>query len=448
MAELTGPEVDHRAGRPGTEPGAAEQGVGAEHVAEPARERGVPADAAFVLRCPRCGRDGTGTSGCPHCRAEGVAVNLEPPLADLTAHDLAAFPGGPWGWRETVPIPGGAAVVTLGEGNTPNVWLPPRPDGRGVWLKNEAANPTLTHKDRYMAAAMATARAQGFETVIAASSGNAGASAAAYAARAGLRCVVVTKSSLPPAIHAQILAAGAVVVGFDDSVARNNTMRQAVEQLGWFPLTNFVEPGAGGHPYAIEGLKSIAYELARDFGDELGAVVVPTSRADLLSGVSRGFKEIVAAGLLRACPRLIAAEPSVAPAFSTALARPGLRDQETTQIPYVGSAAFSIGSDVANWQGLQALRDSGGEAVAVDEATFLDEYRRCAAEDGIFIEASSAVAVSVARGVAGPGTVVALGTSSGLKDLDLALRGAPDLPVIEENLDELQRVVADAAKRA
>ncbi|SDS53690.1 Pyridoxal-phosphate dependent enzyme [Jiangella sp. DSM 45060] len=198
-----------------------------------------------------------------------------------------------------------------------------------------------------MAAAVATARASSSTTVIAASSGNAGASAAAYAARAGLRCIVVTTSSLPPVIHAQILAAG-----------------------------------AGGHPYAVEGLKSVAYEVARDLGDTLGAVVVPTSRADLLAGT---------------------------------------------------------GSDVANWQGLQALWNSGS-AAAVDEADFLAEQRRAAAQ-GLFLEASSAVALAAARRLPSDGAVVAIGTASGIKDIDLVLREAPPLHVIGESLAELRDLV-------
>lgn len=394
-----------------------------------------------TLRCPRCGRDGTGTAGCPACRADGVAVNLELPLADLRGRDLASYPGGPWGWPGTVPLPPDADPVTLGEGNTPNVRLD---DPAGVRVKNEGANPTHTHKDRYMAAAVATARAGGSTTVIAASSGNAGASAAAYAARAGLRCIVVTTSSLPPVIHAQILAAGAVVVGFPDSVARNNVMRRAVDELGWFPLTNYVEPGAGGHPYAVEGLKSVAYELARDLGDTLGAVVVPTSRADLLAGIGRGFAELVAAGLLRAAPRLVAAEPSASAAYVRALAKTGRAAQERTEIPYVSTAAFSIGSDVANWQGLQALWNSGGSAVAVDEADFLAEQRRAAAQ-GLFLEASSAVALAAARRLPSDGAVVAIGTASGIKDIDLVLREAPPLHVIGESLAQLRDFVESSA---
>ncbi|NDL56156.1 pyridoxal-phosphate dependent enzyme [Phytoactinopolyspora sp. XMNu-373] len=378
-----------------------------------------------------------------------MTVNLELPLTDLRGHDLASFPGGPWGWEGAVPVPPGTGVVTLGEGNTPAVWLAPRPGRPEVWLKNEAANPTMSHKDRYMAAAVTTARAQGADTVIAASSGNAGASAAAYAARAGLRCVVVTKGSLPAAIHAQIVAAGAVVAGFPDVVARNGTMQQAVEQLGWFPLTNYAEPGPGGHPYAIEGLKSIAYELARDFGDELHTVVIPTSRADVLSGVHRGFKELVNAGLISASPRLVAAEPSRAAAFSTALQKSDRSEQERTRVHYGPSAAFSVGSDVANWQGLQALWDTDGEAIPIDPDEFMDEYRACAAADGIFMEASSAVAVAATRHLTtspGSGVVVALGTSCGLKDLDLALSDAPELPVLDNGLDDLVPLVDQASR--
>ncbi|MEV4440064.1 pyridoxal-phosphate dependent enzyme [Streptomyces sp. NPDC049577] len=376
------------------------------------------------LHCPRCGAAAEDLSGCAPCRAEGVGVNPVPPPADLSGLSLADFPGGPWGWPSAMPVPG--PPVTLGEGATPHLALEgpngsngaDGADGTGLWLKYEGANPTGSHKDRAMAVGAAAARAAGADTVVAASSGNAGASAAAYAARAGLRCVIFTTDRVPGPLRAQIDALGAIRVVRRDLAARNAAMREAVERFGWYPLTSFVAPSPGGNGYANEGYKSVAYEIARDFGDRAGTVVVPTSRADLLAGIGRGFRELREAGLLGRLPRLVAAEPAGAAPFTAALARAGRAEQERVRVASVPSPAFSLGEETPCWQGLDALWRSDGSAVAVPTEDFMAEHRALGA-GGIFLEPSSAVAVAAARGLAREhrdGAVIAIGTATGLKD--------------------------------
>src|SRR5262249_48958311 len=153
---------------------------------------------------------------------------------------------------------------------------------------------------------------------------------AAYAARAGLRCVVLTTPAIPAVLAGQITAFGAALVAYQDTAARDAMMAAAVAELGWYPLTSCGTPGAGSNTYAIEGYKSIAYELARALGAAFAAVVVPTSRADLLAGIERGLRELVKAGLLPRMPRLIAAETATAAAFSAALRHSDRSVQEHT----------------------------------------------------------------------------------------------------------------------
>ncbi|MEU2511231.1 threonine synthase [Streptomyces syringium] len=373
------------------------------------------------LHCPRCGTGAEDFSGCGACRAEGIGANPVPPLADLSGLSLRTYPGGPWGWPSTLPVTG--PPVTLGEGGTPNVRVPLTEGADGddggdgeLWVKYEGANPTGSHKDRAMSVGVAAAVAAGADTVAAASSGNAGAAAAAYAARAGLRCVVFTTDEVPEPLRAQIDALGAVRVVRKDSPTRNAAMREAVERFGWYPLTSFAAPSPGGNAYANEGYKSVAYEIARDFGDRVSAVVVPTSRADLLSGIERGFRELRTAGLLSRVPRLVAAEPDAAAPFTAALARSAPEEQERTSVPYRPSPAFSLGEERPTWQGLDALRRSDGSAVAVPTEVFMAEHRSSGAR-GLFLEPSSAVGVAVARRWVREhgGLVVAVGTATGLK---------------------------------
>ncbi|MCC3775389.1 pyridoxal-phosphate dependent enzyme [Streptomyces sp. UNOB3_S3] len=371
------------------------------------------------LRCPRCGAAARDFSGCAACREEGIGANPVPPLADLSGLSLETYPGGPWGWPSALSAPV-AAPVTLGEGGTPVIPLPEGgPDG--LWVKYEGANPTGSHKDRAMAVGVAAALAAGADTVAAASSGNAGAAVAAYAARAGLRCVVFTTDQVPEPLRAQIDALGAVRV-VRDFATRNAAMQEAVERFGWYPLTSYASPAPGGNAYANEGYKSVAYELARDvpgLREGAGAVVVPTCRADLLSGIARGFRELRAAGLVAGTPRLVAAEPAGAAPYTAALALAERADQERVSVDPVPSPAFSLGESRPVWQGLDALWGADGAALAVPTEEFMAEHRALAAR-GLFLEPSSAVGVAAARRVAreraGGGPVVVIGTATGLKD--------------------------------
>ncbi|MFC5724314.1 pyridoxal-phosphate dependent enzyme [Streptomyces gamaensis] len=390
------------------------------------------------LTCPRCGTTAEDLSGCAACRAQGVGANPVPPLADLTGFRLADFPGGPWGLPAALPVPGEyAAAVGLGEGGTPNVRIPHGGSAGGeLWVKYEGGNPTGSHKDRAMTVGVAAALAAGADTVVAASSGNAGAAAAAYAARAGLRCVVFTTPKVPETLRAQIDALGAVRVVREDFAARNAAMRAAVGRFGWYPLTSFAAPPAGGNGYANEGYKSVAYEIARDFGERVTAVVVPVSRADLLSGIARGFRELRSAGLLARTPRLVAAEASAAAPYAAALARSGRAEQERTTVVDGPSPAFSLGGQRPTWQGLDALWRFDGAALAVPTGEFMAEHRRLGAR-GLFVEPSSAVAVAAARRWADArgGTVVAIGTATGLKDTASVRAPAAPVPELAELTD-------------
>ncbi len=366
------------------------------------------------LSCPRCRRAGDGYAGCPRCRAEGVPVNLVPPPADLGGVDLRGYPGGPWGIPQAMPVPERGSMA---EGDTPCIELV-NEDDRILWIKDETRNPTGTHKDRAMSVGVAAAVEAGASTVVAASTGNAGASAAAYAARAGLRCVVLTMATIPRVVAAQITALGATLAAYPDRTTRNRMMTEAVRELGWYPLTNYELPCSGDNPYANEGYKSIAYELARDLGSDVDAVVVPTSGADVLAGIERGYRELLAAGLVDRVPRMVAAETATGAPFTAALSHADRAAQERVTVEDTGSPAFSIGSTNPTWQGLNALWRTNGEAIAVDVDDYMTERTTLPATTGFHLESSSAVSVVAARRVLGNARrVVALATGSGLKDL-------------------------------
>lgn len=380
------------------------------------------------LTCLRCGAPGTGCAGCDRCASEGLYVNLVPPLSDLRGRDLASYRGGPWAWRDTLPLLPETEPVTLGEGDTPCFRIGGTDALADVWIKNEGANPSWSHKDRAMSVAVAKAVESGAEVVVAPSSGNAGLAAAAYAARAGLRAVIVTYGPLPPVFQALLEHNGALLIAAPDFETRSRITTVGIEELGWYPLT-FTDARVGGNPYGNAAYKSIAYELARDIGDDLGAVVIPTSRADLMSGVARGFEELVAAGLMSRFPAIVAAEEAGGAAFSAALAHADPAEQDRMTIERKSSAAFSIGSDSAHWQGLWALRISHGWAVPVEEPDYLRVQAEVGRTIGLAVEAAAAVAIAASPQVAErvDGAVVALSTSIALKDPAVIAveRGAP-----------------------
>jgi threonine synthase len=401
--------------------------------------------------CPRCEYRGSGYTGCPRCAEEGLYVNYILPLQDLRGRDLSRFEGGPWGWRDTLPLAPTSATVTLGEGDTPCFPLETTA-GDDIWLKNEGANPTWSHKDRAACVAVAKALELGATTVVAPSTGNAGLATAAYAARAGLRAVILTLEYIPPSYQALMASIGASLVAFKADGSRYDMAMAAVEELGWYPVV-YVDPRVGGNPYGNTGYRSVAYELARDFGDELAAVVAPTARADLLSGIACGFEELVAAGLLSSIPRLVAAEVDTGAAFSTALALDDPDEQDRVEIERGESAAFSIGSERAHWQGLRAIRISGGWAVSVDQETFLAEQSRVATETGLVIEAAAAVSVAAARKVAKEvdGVTVAMSTGAGSKDPVILSRSKEPLTILPADPAKLaefveSRVMTGASK--
>ncbi|WP_052206964.1 pyridoxal-phosphate dependent enzyme [Sinomonas humi] len=311
--------------------------------------------------------------------------------------------------------------VSLGEGNTPLVHLQslgPRLGLDGLYLKNESTNPTWSHKDRLCASAVTAARALGAQTVAAASTGNHGVSLAAYAARAGLRCVISTISSVPDTMKILMEAYGAELQVVEDWNERYQLIADGVRDEGWFACSNSTAVPVGSTPYGVDAYKTIAYELWEQFGGApIGAVVVPAGYGDCLAGIVRGFEDLRTAGLLEAWPKFIAAE-----VFGRITQ--SLKSIEPTTGPYGVSptAAFSIGGAYTTHQALYALRTSGGTAVSVSEDEILETQASLASLEGFYAEASSCVAVAAAKIACRSGLIssnlpsVVVSTSTGLKD--------------------------------
>jgi len=376
------------------------------------------------LGCPGCGTrldpgDPAVHLGCPACRAAGTPVNLvcllDPQRVARAFDRPPDRRAGVWAWADALPVPARYGSP-LGEGGTPLVAAPRLGAALGVpglLVKNEAANPTWSHKDRLAALAVAAARALGADTVTAASSGNHGVAVGAYAARAGLRCVLFTVAGLPAPMAGLLRSYGAEVVEAETPEHRYDLMGEGIRR-GWFPAGNAALPPVGSSPYGVDGYKTLAYELWADLGGRApDLVVLPVAYGDLAAGLYRGFADLRAAGRIGGLPRLVGAE------VTGALGR-GLAGGPAP-VPRRRTAAFSINTSHTARQAVEAIRATGGTALTVPEQALAESRRLLACTEGLVAEASSCAAVAAAGPAAtglpeGAVAVVVL-TSSGLKDV-------------------------------
>lgn len=389
------------------------------------------------LRCPRCGHAGDGDDraaykGCPTCARDGYPVALVCDLLDDEAP--AAGPGnGLWRWSAALPVDRRHAV-SLGEGATPLLRLPriARDIGGGdVYVKNEAANPTGSHKDRLAATAVSAACQMGAEVITGASTGNHGAALAAYSAQAGLRCVIFTTPTIPDAMRAAIQVTGAELVFAADSDARYGLMTEAVQRDGWLVCTNGTSPPVGSPPLAVEGYRTIAYEICEQLGGRAPDwVVIPVSYGDCLAGVQRGFAHLAETGRIERAPRLAAVEPHGA--LSRALVGGTVDQRPVAFLPT--TPAFSLAVRFTTDQAIRALKASRGVAVTVGDDELQPEQHRLGRLSGLYAEVSSSITIAATRRLVGDGTiapdasVVCLLTATGLKDPAITLRYLPVAP--------------------
>ena len=362
------------------------------------------------------------TEGCPRTSTDGVSYPVEVDYAyDRVPHGLFGAAGATarHGLDRWAPLLPPLAAPGLGEGGTPLVDL-----GGGVLVKDESRNPTWSHKDRLNRCTVSAAVACGAPGVVVASSGNHGASAAAYAARAGLRCVVLTSPQPPPAVVSFLHAYGAEVLPVPVE-ARRPLMRRVHEEYGLHPVSSLT-PTHTGHPFGAEGYKTVAYEVFREVGVP-AAVFVPTGYGELLFGVAKGFAELHRLGLARAVPRLFSCEPAAGGPLAAAIRR-GL---PAVTVPVGATDAYSIACQVGGYRGVRAIRDSGGEALLVADPE-LAGARRELARAGLWTELSAAAGLAGLRQYGADrfdGPVVCVSTSSGFKDIEVGtLRVPPPAP--------------------
>lgn len=380
------------------------------------------------LRCLHCEAEyelGPLHEGCTGCATEEFRSGLTPVYdyaalrAELNGAPLALEGAGIWRYAHLLPVADRAHRISLGEGNTPLVDLPDIGDALGagaLWLKDESRNPTWSFKDRHAAVTVSKALEHGARTVVVATSGNHGVSVAAYAARAGIRCVALSYAGLSDAARTLIEAYGAELTVTATPEARWEAMRAGIERHGWYAGGTFTAIPTM-HAYGHEGYKTISFELFEQLGYVPDAVAVPTSYSEGLFGIWKGFTELVQLGYTDRVPRMIACEPAGGP-----LALAHANGDRIARVPRPRSVARGVTPSISSYGGIVALRSSNGLVGQADDAAVLASQRDLARQ-GLYVEPASALALAGVRslrrsGELAPGQrIVLVNTSSGLKAL-------------------------------
>jgi len=324
----------------------------------------------------------------------------------------------PVGWRGIIeeyrsflPVDGDTPVVTLLEGGTPLVPAPRLSERMGarVFLKYEGLNPTGSFKDRGMTMAMTKAVEEGAKAVVCASTGNTSASAAAYAARAGLTCaVLIPEGHIALGKLAQALIHGAKVLqvrgNFDQALA-------IVRQLGEKAPVTVVN---STNPFRLEGQKTASFEIVDALGEAPDYHCIPVGNAGNITAYWKGYREYQDAGRTTKLPKMVG--------FQAAGAAP-LVLGHPVENPETIATAIRIGNP-ASWYGATAAAsESGGGIHSVTDEQILEAYRFLAASESVFCEPASAASVAglLSVGVPEGSTVVCVLTGHGLKDPDRAI---------------------------
>jgi threonine synthase len=317
-------------------------------------------------------------------------------------------------WAEVLPLTERTPRLSLGEGDTPLVrsaWLESRCGLDELWFKLEMCNPTGSFKDRGMVVTVAKAMEAGMRAIMCASTGNTSASAAAYAAHAGLECyVLVPGGKVAVGKMAQAVAFGAKIIEIDGNF--DDALRAAIEITARHPigLVNSV------NPHRIDGQKTAALEICESLGDAPDVLAIPVGNAGNITAYWKGFALASELDRARHHPRMWG--------FQAEGAAPIVRGEPVAE-PETVATAIRIGNP-ASWKGATAARDeSDGLIEAVSDDEIIEAYRLLARHEGLFVEPASAACVAGVLKKARAGTVrggraVCILTGNGLKDPDTA----------------------------
>jgi threonine synthase len=360
-------------------------------------------------------------SVCPSCgRPLVVRYDLARIRAAVPRESLGRFGTDLWRYRAMLPFSSSFAPVRLGEGGTPLLPLPRLGDALGVrelWLKEESPNPTQSFKARGLALAVNGARAWGLRGIALPSAGNAGSAAAAYAAAAGIACRVTIPEDTPEAFALELEAFGAEVKRVVGTIA------DCGRELGeWAPAPEWWNVATFKEPFRLEGKKTLGYEIAEQSGWELPDVILyPTGGGTGLVGMAKAFREMQELVWIgERLPRLVAVQVQGCAPIVRAFERGAARAEPWADATTL-AAGLRVPSPFADTLILDAVRKSGGTAVAVSEEEMLDAMLELSEQEGVFACPEGGATLAALRQlrtsgeIAADARVVIYDTGSGLK---------------------------------
>jgi len=421
-------------------------------------------DKFVGYRCSLCGTEYSPTEITYTCPKDGgnldVVLDYETlknkyePDDILSRHDPSL-----WRYLPLLPVyePKGEATPLHAAGGTPVFKLNSLAHKLGlqnVWLKDESRNPTASFKDRASAIVVARAQEVGAEVVVTASTGNAGAALAGMSAAVGQKAVIFAPRSAPQAKVAQLLIFGARVILVDGTYddAFDLTIKCANE-FGWYCRNT------GYNPFTVEGKKTAAFEIWEwwqdahakwhdEFGEEIDhaalTVFVSVGDGNIISGIHKGFKDLLQLGWLPRIPRIIGVQAEGSAAISNAFHG----NTETITPVSAKTIADSISVDLPR-DGVRAVRaakETGGTYVNVSDAEIIQSIAELG-RAGVFAEPAGATAYAglvkaTATGVVGiEDPILVLNTGSGLKDVRAAMQAVVEAPIIEPTLEAVRKLL-------
>ncbi len=354
-----------------------------------------------------------------------------------------------WRYRELLPLTKKARVISLDEGGTPFYRAENLGKALGLkhlYIKNEGANPTGSFKDRGMSVGVSKALEFGFKTVGCASTGNTSASLSAYAAKAGLRCVVLLPAGkIAKGKLAQALLHGASVIGirgnFDEAL---RLVLRASAEYNIYLLNSI-------NPWRLEGQKTEAYEIAEQLDWEApDAVVVPMGNCGNISAIWKGFKEFEELGFIDSLPRMIGIQAAGAAPVARAFKEGRTVVNEAN--PETVATAIRIGAPVNAPKAMRAIKESGGSADFVSDEEILNAQRSMAEKEGIGVEPASAAPIAGLAKLLREGVVdrderiVCIATGHALKDPEIIFSRGVSPIEINPDLAELGKAMGALGK--
>lgn len=330
-------------------------------------------------------------------------------------------------YKSFLPVTDKTPALTLHEGDTPLIHAPKLSQelGLDLYFKYEGLNPTGSFKDRGMVMAVAKAVEEGSHTIMCASTGNTSAAAAAYAARANLRCIVlIPDGNIALGKLAQAVIYGAEVIAIKGNFDQALKIVRDITEKEPITLVNSV------NPYRLEGQKTAAFEVCDSLGEAPDILAIPVGNAGNISAYWMGFKEYHEAGKVSSLPRMFGFEAEGAAA---------LVKGEVIENPETIATAIRIGNPASWDKALNAVKESDGHIDSVTDEEILEAYRKLASTEGIFAEPASAASLAGVikmrkQGMIEAGKkVVCVLTGNGLKDPNIALKAVSVEPLVVEN---------------